>query len=123
MNKQVKRLPIYIISALIAIFLIVWTISLIKCEVLTNKYYEDFKSAYQGNTMLEETEYFKVLKCNGKTAEVYYVSKGNTSGDVLEFQMHNGAWVETNWRTIWSKSGSASGAVWPYWWQFFVTGF
>ncbi len=120
MNKHIKRIPLYIIASIIAVFIIVWCAALIKCEVLTNKYYEEFESAYQSNSMISDVEYFKVLNCDGKTAEVYYVS--DASGDVLEFKKQDSTWTPTEWRTVWSKNGNASGVVWPYWWQLFITG-
>ena len=48
-----------------------WGISLIKCEMLTHKYYNDFAQAYKQNTMLGEMEYFRVLSCDENIAEVY----------------------------------------------------
>lgn len=118
-----KRKALYLILIAVAAFAAVWGFSLIKCEILTAKYYNDFEYAYVENTMLEEIEYFKVLSCDGESAEVYYVSKNKTDGNILTFARQGDDWVETEWKTVWSKTGSASGAVWPYWWQIFVTGF
>lgn len=120
MKKRISK-PLIVITAVIALFLLVWSASLIICEVLTNKYSDEFALAYQSNPMIYGVEYFKVLRCDGETAEVYYVSADR--GDVLEFENRSGTWVETSWKTIWSKHGSASNAVWPYWWQVFITGF
>ncbi len=121
MNKHVKRIPIYAAALVIVLFLIGWGISLLKCELLTHNYYDEFELAYQNNTMITNVEYFKVLNCDGNTAEVYYVS--DDCGDVLEFVNQNGNWIETQWRTIWSNSGTASDCVWPYWWHLFFSGF
>ncbi len=121
MNKHVKRIPAYAFVSIVVLFLIVWGVALLKCEFLTHKYYDDFKLAYQSNTMINDVKYFKVLHCDGNTAQVYYVS--GDYGNVLSFVNQNGTWAETGWRTIWSKSGSASDSVWPYWWQHFITGF
>ena len=112
-----KRMFWLIVAAVIAILLLIWGISLIKCEILTAKYYDDFSDAYKQNTMLGEMEYFKVLRCDGKTAEVYYVEKNMSTGTVLTFEKQNGAWVETYWDCIWSDSGSASNVIYPYWWH------
>lgn len=120
MKKHIKRIPIYLIATVITVFLIVWGAALVQCEFLTDKYYEIFDGAYQSNTMIGPVEYYKVLKCDGKTAEVYYIS--SACGNVLEFENKDGNWTETSWKTVWSKNGSASGTVWPYWWQFFITG-
>lgn len=124
MIKHTRRTPLYIaiylIAALFVVFLTVWGASLAKCELLTRQYYGEFELAYQNNTMITDVEYFKVLSCDEKTAEVYYVS--DACGNVVVFENQNGAWIESEWRTVWSKSGSASGVVWPYLWQFFITG-
>lgn len=107
----------------IVILTVIWISTLIKCEVLTAKYFDNFECAYKQNTMLGEMEYFKVLNCDGNTAEVYYVSKGMTNGDVLTFVNEDGTWVQTYWQAIWSTSGSASDVIYPYWWHFIYGGF
>ena len=106
----------------IALLIAIWIAALIKCEVLTLIYNDDFQSAYMQNTMLGEIEYFRVLKCNGRTAEVYYVSKGMTAGNVLSFEKKNGTWEETSYQTIWSVAGTASEVIYPYWWHFIYGG-
>lgn len=122
MKIQLRKLPLYVCLAAVLVFLIVWVTALIKCEVLTHRYYDEFAHAHESNTMIGKIAYFKVLECDGETAQVYYVSGGKTTGSVLEFALKDGVWVETEWRTIWSQTGSASDVVWPYWWQFFITG-
>jgi len=122
MKTKMKRI-LLILIAVVLVVTVIWASSVIKCEVLTQIYSEDFENAYTQNPMLGEMEYFKVLTCDGKTAEVYYVSKGMRSGDVLSFEIHNGTWVETSWNTIWSDTGSASEVIYPYWWHFIYGGF
>ena len=109
--------------AVIAVPIVIWILSLVKCEILTRKYYDDFEYAYTQNSMLSEMEYFKVLHCDGNSADVYYVSKGMTRADVLSFENTNRTWPETSWKTIWSSSGSASGVIYPYLWHFIYGGF
>lgn len=101
---------------------LIQSIALIKCEVLTHKYYADFQAACRGNSMLGEMEAFKVLRCDGQTAEVYYIETGKTMAHVLSFEKVNGSWEETAWRCIWSTTGSASEVIWPYWWHFIYGG-
>lgn len=120
MNKHIKRIPLYAVAVIIAVFLLIWIAALIRCEVLTYKHYDEFAYAYQSNPMIGDVKYFKVLRCDGDVAEVYYVSAG--TGDVLTFIKQNETWKEVRWETIWSKGGSASEVIWPYWTQFFVTG-
>ena len=118
-----KKVILIIVIVGILIPAALWASALIKCEILTQKYYDDFKQAYTQNTMLGEMEYFKVLRCDGKNAEVYYVSKDMTGADVLTFEKKDGVWQEIAWETIWSTSGSASEVIYPYWWHFIYGGF
>ena len=119
----------YLLLGFIACLNCVWVGSLIKCEVLTHQYYDEFKDAYQKNTMLGDMEYFKVLNCCSTRApdiaQVYYVSKGNTSGHVLTFKYdyNTHSWEEISWSAVWSTSGSASKVIYPYWWHFIYGGF
>lgn len=115
MNKHVKRIPIYLILAIVVIFVAVWGAALLRCEILTGRYHDDFAEAYKSNKMIGDMDFFKVISCDGEEAEVYYVSANGAA--LLKFEMQDGAWVETAWDTIWSKSGSADGIVWPYWWH------
>ena len=119
MKKILKAFLIVIIT-----FLVIWIGALLKCEYLTQKYYDDFKYAYTSNTMLGDMEYFKVLSCDGKYAEVYYVGKDMSCGNVLTFLKDKNKWHYDSWQnTIWSVGGSASETIWPYWWHFVYGGF
>ena len=91
-----------------------WGFSVARIQILTCWKGHEFAELYQGNTMLDEIESFKVLYCSAQNATVYYVSEDGESGDVLEFSKHNGRWVCKSWETVWSKHGSADGFVWPY---------
>ncbi len=117
-----------IISAFLCVVIIHWVLALINCEILTAQHYDEFKDAYKQNNMLIDMDYFKVLSCNlykSDIAQVYYIGKGNSCADVLTFQYNaeNGLWEEITWNTIWSKGGSASEVIWPYWWHFIYGGF
>lgn len=115
-----KKLRTSFSFAIVAVLLI-WGISLLKCEILTYKYCQDFENAYQSNSMINnDIEHFKVLNCDDNTAEVYYYSE--KSGNVLTFEKQQDKWIEKDWEVIWSQTGSASGVVWPYILQFFETG-
>lgn len=120
MNKHIKRISVYAVIAIVACILVVWLVSLIKCECLTYKYRAEFEGAYESNPMITDVKYFKVLNCDGELAEVYYISED--CGDVLVFKNINGSWEEIGWRTVWSKRGSASDVMWPYLWWSSITG-
>lgn len=110
-----------VLSACVIIASLVWGISHAKSEILSDKYNYDFEYAYHSNSMISnDVEHFKVLECDDESAKVYYYSE--KSGNVLTFEKQNGKWVEKDWEVIWSKTGSASGVVWPYILQFFETG-
>ena len=115
MKKHTKRLPLYIPLAMVLLFLVVWGASLLKCESLTNKYSAELEYAHIENTMIGKINFFKVLECDGETAEVYYVCDNNTIGNVLKYQKENNQWKETSWDCIWSKQGNADEMIWPYW--------
>lgn len=112
-----------LIILLVLIPLMIWGGALLKCEVLTFRFGEDFKTIYKENTMLGDIDYFKVLEYSDETARVYYVSKNKSGGDILIFEKRNGNWTFSGqWETIWSDTGSASNVVWPYWWHFIYGG-
>lgn len=117
-----KQRRFVILLICLAVLMLIQSIALIKCEMLTSKYYTDFEVAYRDNSMLGEMETFKVLNCDGQTAEVYYIEAGKTMAHVLSFKKVNGSWEETSWCCIWSTTGSASEVIWPYWWHFIYGG-
>lgn len=116
------RKGFWFVIVLLAAFVIFQSVSLIKCEILTSRFYSDFESAYQNNTMLGQMESFRVLDCDNQTAQVYYMEAGKTCAHVLYFQNIDGNWKETGWRCIWSTTGSAAEVIWPYWWHFIYGG-
>ncbi len=126
--KKIKKAIKYIIIGLLCLFLINWSSALIKCELLTIAHYDEFKDAYKENTMLGDMEYFKVLSYKpykSSVAQVYYVGKDNSGGDVLTFTYNHETdkWDEISWATIWSGiGGSASEVIWPYLWHFIYGG-
>jgi hypothetical protein len=64
--------------------------------------------------MIDDIEYFKVMEYSKTSAHVYYVTKNRTSADLFTFSKKDGQWVIEKWTTIWSRSGSADGFIWPY---------
>lgn len=109
--KYVKKT----LLAVVILFAVFWGASILKCEILTACYGEYFEENYKSNTMMGEIDYLKVLDYSGNTARVYYVSKNRACGDILVFEKRNGQWVYGGWeKTVWSKTGSAEGYMWPY---------
>lgn len=120
---NMKKIFRFIILFAVCLFLVVWGGALIKNEYNTNKYQDDFKDGWKNVNMLAEPDFFKVLHIDNNYAEVYYVSK-DASADILSFKHVNNVWVFDKWvATVWSKHGSASEVIWPYWWHFIYAGF
>ena len=42
------------------------------------------------------------------------VSEEFRNGNILTYKKENGSWYFDRWETVWSRSGSADGFVWPY---------
>lgn len=105
-----KRFIVGITSTII--ILLILGFPYIKAEILTTRHGEEFLGLEQQTNMLEEAKYHKVISYSKDTAEVFYVTKN--SGNLIEFSLKDGKWELDEWKTIWSKSGSASGFMWPY---------
>lgn len=112
--KQRKCITIRVLILTVVIALLFWIGSLIKCEVLTNRYEIEFQELYKDNTMLNGIDSLKVLGYASDTTRIYYVANNRSSGNILVFNKENDRWSCTSWETVWSKSGSADGFVWPY---------
>ncbi len=119
MKKYLKFIPLFIVVILI----LIQTAALINCEILTNKYYPEFEYVHQSNAMIGEIEYFKVISYNDEAAKVYYVCKDKSCSIISTYKKIDDSWVEIEWSTVWSKTGSASNVIWPYWWHFIYAGF
>lgn len=101
-----------IIICICLIFLLIVFFPYLKAEILTAKYGEEFWGLEQQTNMLSESYYHKVLSYSNEEAKVFYASN---SGDLLTFKKDtDGIWKLFRWETVWSKSGSASGFMWPY---------
>lgn len=111
MTKFLKKFACYTLI----LFLLVWGISILKCEILTYYYGNQFSNIYKENTMIGDIDYLKVLDYSGSNAIVYYVSKNGMGGNIIRYFKTDNSWVIDGWvKTIWSKTGSADGFIWPY---------
>jgi hypothetical protein len=72
--------------------------------------------------MIGDIDYLRVLNYSDESARVYYVAQNKAGGDVVEFEKKDNEWSCSQWDTIWSDTGSASGVIWPYWWHFIYGG-
>lgn len=111
-----------IILAPMIICLLIWGISLARCEILTSLHSNVFKRLCQENTMITPLKYLKVLSYSNTQARIYCVSEGNSMGNILAFTKIGEKWEYKEWEnTVWSTSGTADNIIWPYWWHFFYS--
>lgn len=116
------KVSIKILILIMSSFLIVWGVSLARCEILTFIHGAEFTDLYETNTMLGEQEYLKILEYSDEYAKIYYVGTDNSMGNILSFVKNGEHWDYYRWeRCVWSTSGNADGIIWPYWWHFFYS--
>ena len=112
MLKKHKRATIIVICTILAFVLF---FPYIKAEVLTLKYGDEFEGLQKQTNMLGELEYLKVLSYSSDTAEVLYITDSGDLRCLLTFAREpNDEWEVSEWKTIWSKSGSADEFMWPF---------
>ena len=111
-----KKYTTFILLFLILIVLLYWGGSVVKCEILTKKYVDQFENAYKEYTMLIDCEKIRVLEYSETSASVYYITQGRGSGSILHFQRKSSQeeWNFVSWEVIWSTTGSADDFIWPY---------
>ncbi len=111
-----KKLVSSIVIVLALIF-IVWLLPFFRCEYLTARHGDefDFESAYNANS----AEFFKVMSYNQNEAEIYYVGKNFSIGEILHFKRDGEKWVYSDaGNTVWSAlGGTADDSIWPYFWH------
>lgn len=97
---------------LIIIILVLLIFPYLKAEYLTARFGSQFYGLEQETRMLGPAKYYKVLSYSNSYAKVYYIS--DYSRDLILFEKEDGNWNRIEWRTIWSKTGSADEFCWPY---------
>ncbi len=108
---MVKKMAI----AIVACLCLFWVGSILKCELRTSQYGQQFVGLQEQTHMLGESKYLKVLEYSATEARVYYVSSNRSGGDILKFTRQDGDWTYSEWeKTVWSNSGSADAFMWPY---------
>ena len=101
-------------------FIVIWGISLAKCEILTLIHGNEFstQAMYENNTMIGNMEYIKILDYTDNYARIYYVSEDKSLGNIIEFLKIDNKWIYSKWAdSLWSTSGNADRVIWPYWWH------
>jgi hypothetical protein len=114
-KKRVTERIIAIVLLAFVIFLCIWAVSIIRCEILTALRGNEFTYGYKQTNMLDgEMDQLKVLDYSDTTARVYYIDW--RGGDILHFTKKGAEWVYDGWETVWSKTGTADDVIWPYLW-------
>lgn len=106
-----KKIIILVVYIMIMILFIVFPY--LKAEYFTKKYGYEFDGLEKQTSMLDESDYHKVIKYSSETAIVLYVSE-SSKNEITFIKDGFGSWTMQNWRTIWSKTGSADELYWPY---------
>ncbi len=125
-RKTTRKIWIALASPIL-IFLIFWTSSLIKCEILTEmkrEVVEEYFASEEGKRILDcEVEYFKVLSVNKHFLRVYYITETDKSGEaaILETE-YDGREYRNKEKCVLLTGfgGSADNFVWPYWHHVFT---
>ncbi len=73
-------------------FLLIWGISLARCEILTKLHCNEFETLCKEHSMIGAIEYVKVLDYTDKRAQIYCVSEGYSMGNMLAFTKKDGKW-------------------------------
>ena len=99
---------------IIAVILIALASPYIKAEYLTHKYGEEFQDLYKETHMIDHVDYCKVLEYSSDHAKVIYVARGSDI-HVFEFDSVGGCWQRSDWKVMWSASGSADALDYRMW--------
>lgn len=112
-----KLIFVTAIILIVALPLSVWLGALIKNEILTARYFDEFESTVNTD---DEVSYWvegydtaKVLSYSKDKAKVYFVKK-DLMGTVISYVKENGSWKVSGIETPWSVNGSADESVFPY---------
>ncbi len=108
---NIKKIFATILLVFISVFFLYWLCSLVRCEILTVKYGEEFIGLEMQTNMIGPATSLKVLEYSEEYARVYYKDEG---GFVFEFYKNNDVWIRNRWYAVWSKTGSADDIMWPY---------
>ena len=111
-----KKKIVVVICSLLIVLLLVALFPYAKAEYLTNKYGDQFREEYKQIDWISDIEYHKVIGYSSDKATVVYIAHNHTACFKIDFEMKEDEWQMTTWDCIWSKTGSADGIMWPYYW-------
>lgn len=97
---------------LIILLLLFWIVSVVNCEVLTERHGSEFIEVSENLKKTIKIDAWKVIKYSERYAEVYFYSE--YGGILVSLDFVDGKWEVCEWEASWSKMGSADDIVWPY---------
>ena len=103
-----------IIIGICMFFLLVVVFPYIKVELLTFFHGDEFPNIVEDIAMIDGMEYIKVMEYNDDKAEVLCVSGEHAATVLCRYEKKEDVWSLDGWECIWSRSGSASELIWPF---------
>lgn len=105
---------IKILMLIVVLFILV--APYLRVELLTHLYKNDFAEIDTSQFMIYKMEYFKIYKYTKNKAVIFFVEEDKAYSVLVYFTRNDdGEWMFTGeWKCIWSKYGSASEFIWPY---------
>ena len=129
-NKKRKKIILITLVAILALPIIIWTGSLIKCEISTLAHGDEVVDAFN-NTASSASEWVsgyewaKIVSYSADEAQVYYINTNESAADhkygtLVTYVKQNDVWIQKDAvRTLWSTYGNADEVIWPYWYHIF----
>lgn len=122
MKKKWILIPLAALLAIILLALAVWGVSLLRCELLTDKHLPTLTEAgviERLESQAGELGEVKVLNYDDDSFELYCVTDKLPRGNKILFEKQGENWVAVEWTVVWSYDGAAKNYVLPYWWHTF----
>ncbi len=126
MQKNSKKIIVWIVVLVLAIPAVVWGGALAKNRLLTEIHKDKIESMplAEWEEPLPEFDWYRVTSYSDTKIEIYYVNTAGeykAGGKITCYNTQNG-WQHTNITEsiLWSGGGSADNYPWPYWHHVFL---
>ncbi len=120
MKKKWILIPLAVVLAIVLLALGVWGVSLLRCELLTDKHLPALTEAgviENLENQAGELAVVKVLNRDDDSCTIYCVTDKLPRGNKILFEKQGESWVAVEWTVVWSYDGVAKNYVLPYWWH------
>ena len=113
MKKLVKKT----VLLFLLIIILIWLVGIVKCEIFTMLYSNDFKGKTVEDVNLGNS--LKILNYSYEYAEVYY--RGDLSYYLVTFYKADGKWLDASFRIVRNEKDKYTKIfIWPYFWDYFM---